>query len=128
MEVKIKYLEGQKFIAESRGHKIIIDQPKDKGGSDDGLSPLEVFLAAVGSCAGFYAKMYCQNAGIDAGNLEVNVSSSLTADKPIRFQDIEVKLYLGKDIAERKSALLSFVANCPVHNTVKAATNIKFII
>lgn len=128
MEVKIRYLEGHKFEAESRRHKIIIDQPKEKGGSDEGFNPLEVFLASVGSCAAFYAKMYCQNAGIDAANLEVNVSSSLTADKPLRFQDIEVKLNLGRDIAERKNALLSFAANCPVHNTVKAAANIRFII
>ncbi len=128
MEVKVKYLSQQKFLAETPNHKIIIDQPKEKGGADEGMNPLEVFLAALGSCAGFYAKNYCQNSGIEAKGLEVTVSSSLTPDKPMRFQDIEVKISLGSDIADRKNPLLAFVKNCPVHNTIKSNPDIQFII
>lgn len=128
MEVKIKYLEGQKFIAEASGHKIIIDQPKEKGGADEGMNPLGLFLSALGSCAAFYAKNYCKNASIDTKNLEVSVSSNLSADKPFRFQDIDVKISLCNDIGERKDALIGFVENCPVHNTLKASPNVNFII
>ncbi len=128
MEIKIKYLGGQKFQAESAGHKLIIDQPKEKGGSDEGMNPLEVFLSALAGCAGVYAKMYCQNANIDTKNLQVSVVSALAQDKPLRFQDIQVKISLGVDIGKRKPALLNFVKNCPVHNTLKANTSVEFII
>lgn len=128
MEVKIKYLGGHKFIAEASGRKLIIDQPKEKCGSDEGMSPLEIFLTALGSCAGVYAQRYCQNAGIEAKDLEVSVSSSLTKDLPLRFQDIDVKISLSEDIAERKKALLSFVNNCPVHNTLKSNPNVNFVV
>lgn len=128
MEVKIRYLEGQKFIAEASGHKIIIDQPKEKGGSDEGMNPLELFLSALGSCAAFYAKNYCKNASIDTKNLEVNVSSILTTEKPFRFQDIDIRISLGQDIKEREKALISFVENCPVRNTIKASPKVNFML
>lgn len=127
MEIKIKYLAEQKFLAESRNHKIIIDQPKDKGGEDAGMNPLEIFLTSLGSCAGFYVKMYCQNAGVDTQNLEIGVSASLTADKPFRFQDIKVKIFLDS-VGKRKQALLNFINNCPVNNTLKANPGVKFIV
>ncbi len=128
MEIKVKYLEGQKFQVESGQHRLLIDQPKEKGGSDQGMSPLEVFLSALGSCAGAYAKMYCQNAGIDTQNLEVSVTAALTSDRPLRFQEIKIKISLGVDLGDRKSALLSFVKNCPVHNTLKANSSVEFTI
>ncbi len=128
MEVKAKYIGQQKFIAQTQNHKIIIDQPKDKGGTDEGMNPLEVFLAALASCAGFYAKNYCQNSGIETKDLEITVSSSLASDKPMRFQDIKVKISLGDNIADRKDPLLAFVKNCPVHNTIKSNPVIQFII
>lgn len=127
MEVKIKYLGGQKFLCESRHHKLIIDQPVEKGGEDEGMNPLEIFLVALGGCAGVYAKNYCQKAGINTDNLELNISSSLTAEKPSRFQDISVRISLGQDIAERKNALLQFAGNCPVHNTIKSNPKVSFI-
>lgn len=128
MEIKIKYLGGKKFLAQCRQHKLIIDQPLEKGGEDLGMSPLELFLSALGSCTAVYAKTYCQGAGIDADNLEVNISSNLTADKPVRFKDISIGISLGVDIAERKNALLQFVSNCPVHNTIKANPEVKFVV
>jgi len=128
MEVKVRYLDGQKFQVESGQHMMLIDQPKEKGGSDQGMSPLEAFLSALGSCVGVYAKMYCQNAGIDTQNLEVSVTASLTSDRPLRFQDIKIKISPGVDLGDRKSALLSFVKNCPVHNTLKANSSVEFTI
>jgi len=128
MEVKIKYLGGQKFSALCRQHEIIIDQPKEKGGTDQGMNPLEVLLVALGSCTGVYAKTYCQSSGVETKDLEISVSSSLTKEAPFRFKDISVKINLGQDIAERKGALRNFINNCPVGSTLRNSPNIDFVI
>ena len=99
-------------------HQFIIDQPKEKGGSDSGMNPLEVFLSALASCIAVYTKRYCQSAKIDFSKLAVSVESELSQDKPVRFKDIKVSIDLGYDIGDKKESLLRFVRNCPIHNTI----------
>lgn len=128
MEVTVKYIDNQKFIAQSGSHQLIIDQPKEKGGNEEGMSPLEVFLISLGACAAVYAKGYCKNAQIDAKDFKISVTSDLTPDSPRRFKDIKVKISLGQDLGNRKDALLSFVKNCPVHNSLINKPNVEFSI
>jgi len=128
MEITVRYLDNHKFIASTGNHQIIIDQPKDKGGADEGMNPLEVFLASLGACIGFYAKNYCKNANIDTAGLQVKVNSQLSQDSPKSFKEIQVKIELSKDIGNRKDALLSFVKNCPVHNTLNSSPKVDLSI
>jgi putative redox protein len=125
MKIRIKHEEGYRFIAQAGEHKFYIDQPKDKGGSDLGMNPLEVFLSSLGSCVAVYTKRYCQDAKIDYAGLSVDIDAELSQDRPFRFSDIKVKIALGKDVDNRKDALLNFVRNCPIHNTVSGHPNIS---
>jgi len=126
MEINVKYIDNQKFVARSGNHQLTIDQPKDKGGNDEGMNPLEVFLVSLGACAGVYSKGYCKNAQIDTKDLKITVSSELTSESPRRFKDIKVQIDLGQDLGNRKEALLNFVRNCPVHNSLAGKPNIEF--
>ena len=128
MEVTIRYVDNQKFIAQAGKHQLVIDQSIEKGGNDEGMNPLEVFLVALGACAGVYAKSYCKNARIEAANLQINVTSQLSQDVPKRFKDIKVGINIGQALGERQNALLSFVKNCPVHNTLAGKPNVEFTI
>ena len=126
MEITVKYAGKQKFIAHAGRHQVVIDQPIEKGGNDEGMNPLEIFLVALGACAGVYAKSYCKNARIDASNLQISVSSDLSPDAPKRFKDIKVRIDLGQNPGERQNALLNFVKNCPVHNTLVGKPSVEF--
>jgi putative redox protein len=55
MEVKITHLDQVKFAIHSRSHSILCDQPAENGGEDSGMTPPELLLASLGSCAAFYA-------------------------------------------------------------------------
>ena len=61
MELKVAYRSGKKFVVTCRGKQIIIDQPVESGGNDEGMSPPETFIASVGSCMGVYVLNYCKN-------------------------------------------------------------------
>ena len=53
MDLRVKYKEGVRFVAETRGHRIEIDQPLGGGGQDRGMTPPELLLASLGSCAAY---------------------------------------------------------------------------
>jgi putative redox protein len=58
MEVKIIHLDQVKFNIQSRSHTILCDQPPENDGGDTGMTPPELLLASLGSCAAFYAVQY----------------------------------------------------------------------
>ena len=128
MEVRVKYEDGTKFTAEARTHQFNIDQPKEKGGSDSGMKPLEVFLASLGSCIPVYAKKYCKDTNVDTSGLSVEVDAELGPDRPFMLKDIKIKIILNKDLGPRKESLLKFVKNCPIHNTIMGNPNIEITI
>lgn len=127
MEVTVKYITGQKFLVSAKAHEIIVDQPKEKGGADEGMNPLELFLSALAACVSGYAKSYLKNVGLDAKKLKVRVSGELTEEVPRRFKDIKVEIEAG-DLGSRKEAFLNFVKNCPVHNTLAGRPELEFIV
>src|ERR1035441_8635479 len=51
MEVTIKHLDHVKFAIQTRSHTILCDQPAENGGDDAGMTPPELMLASLGSCA-----------------------------------------------------------------------------
>jgi len=58
MEVAVEFRGGTTFEVAARGHRLICDQPIDKGGADKGMSPPEFLLASLATCAAFYAAQY----------------------------------------------------------------------
>jgi uncharacterized OsmC-like protein len=77
MEVKIKHLDHVKFAIQTRSHTILCDQPAENGGDDAGMTPPELMLASLGSCAAFYAAQYLKARNLEETGVEVSV----TADK-----------------------------------------------
>lgn len=74
MEVKITHLNQVKFAIHSRSHSILCDQPAENGGEDTGMTPLELMLASLGSCAAFYAVQYLKTRNLDDSGVEVRSS------------------------------------------------------
>ena len=56
MEIKVT-LEGGKRVSTRIGdHLIMTDQPAKHGGGDEAPAPYDLFLASIGTCAGFYVQ------------------------------------------------------------------------
>src|ERR1700761_592648 len=58
MEVKVKQIDRFKFSVQARAHLMICDQPLENGGEDAGMTPPELLLGSLGTCAEFYAVQY----------------------------------------------------------------------
>jgi len=125
MEVTIKHLDRVKFAIHSRSHTILCDQPADNGGEDSGMTPPELLLASLGSCAAFYAVQYLKTRRLAESGVEVRV----TAEKlmqPARMGNFRVHVFCPVPLTEEQAeGLMRSVHHCLVHNTLLTPPEIK---
>lgn len=123
--VKVKQLAGVKFSVETRHHTIVCDQPLDNGGTDQGMTPPELMLGSLGSCAAFYAAQYLKSRGLAESGVEVSV----TAEKlkaPARLGNFKIDVTCPVELTpEQDQAMLNSVRHCLIHNTLLAPPEIE---
>jgi len=104
------------FTVRSKGHEFNVDT---KGAA---MSPPDVLLASLGTCIGVYMRKYAESARLDLGEFNIKVESAFEKEPKVHFSNIRVRIDLkNSNLDERKKAsLLSFIKNCPIHNTLKS--------
>lgn len=70
-EFKIRFVGGKKVVASLGGHEILTDQPQDQGGEGKDPAPLDLFLASIGTCAGYFVLVFCEKRGISTEGIEL---------------------------------------------------------
>ncbi len=120
-KVEIGSDSGYVFQALAGENKYIMDA-KSSGGS-----PLDVLLAALGGCIGVYIRKYAEGAKLDIGKIKITVQAELSSQRPVSFNKIQTQIDLGQAVLDerRKAALIEFIKNCPVHNTLKGAPEVE---
>jgi uncharacterized OsmC-like protein len=118
MEVKITHLNQTKFAVTSRAHTILCDQPAENGGEDSGMTPPELLLASLGSCAAFYAAQYLKTRNLAATGVEVTVTAE-KLKQPARVGNFRVHVACPVPLTdEQTTGLLRSVHSCLIHNTL----------
>jgi ribosomal protein S12 methylthiotransferase accessory factor len=126
MELKVS-LEGGKRVATRIGnHLIMTDQPAKNGGSDSAPAPYDLFMASIGTCAGFYVQSYCENKGIDSSGIEITLSARRDpATKQIN--GFVTTIHLPPEVPEKLHTALKRVAEqCAVKKTIM--NNPEFVV
>jgi putative redox protein len=127
MEVRVQHLGNVKFEASTRGHRVLCDQPQENSGADSGMTPPELLLASLGTCAGFYAAQYLKLHNLPADGLDVRV----TADKlkqPARLGDFRIEVTVPGLNERDESGVLRAVHACLIHNTLLNAPAIETVV
>lgn len=118
MELKITHVDGVKFNIEARSHTVVSDQPMDNGGADAGMTPPELLLASLGSCAAFYAAQYLKTRNLADGGVEVSVTAEKLKN-PGRLGNFRIRVVCPVPLSEEQSeALMRSVHHCTIHNTL----------
>ena len=118
MEVKITHLDRVKFAIQSRSHTILCDQPGENGGEDSGMTPPELLLASLGSCAAFYAVQYLKTRNLAETGVEVTVTAE-KLKQPARVGNFRVHVACPISLTEEQTeGLMRSVRHCLVHNTL----------
>jgi putative redox protein len=82
--IDIRFGQNTEVIAKLRDFEIVTDQPLKAGGGNSAPDPFSLFLASVGTCAGYYTLKYCQSHGID----QKDVRLKLTAIRDIQTRKL----------------------------------------
>ena len=124
MEVITQYRGNRRFEICARGHRVICDQPRDNRGEDTGMTPPELMLASLASCAGYYAAEYMNTRGLPSKDLVVRVTAEKAAH-PARLGSFRIEV-LGLSLDERhRTGVLRAVKACLIHNTLLTPPNIE---
>lgn len=114
----------------ARHHRIVVDEPAERGGTDMAATPLETMLAAFLSCTNVIAHVVAGDLGlrIEAMKLEAvgefdNRAVFGKADVPVPFPRISLEVGLKTDAApDRIEALRAAVARrCPMSMILRQA-------
>ena len=125
MQVRVCQIDGVKFEIQARTHKITCDQPAENGGADSGMTPPELLLASLGSCAAFYAAEYLRTRNLAQSGVEVSVTAEKLL-KPARLGHFRVQVTSPVSLtAEQTEAMMRCVHSCLVHNTLLSLPEIN---
>jgi len=118
LEVTVEHLGAVQFEIKPRGHSVVSDQPEENGGFDEGMTPPELMLASLGSCAGFYAAEYLKRKQLSVKGTKVRV----TADKattPARMDNFKIEVEVAVGLSEEHvKGVEEAVKRCLIHNTL----------
>ncbi len=118
MEVTVEHIGAVQFEIRARGHVIVSDQPVESGGYDEGMTPPELLLAALGSCAGYYAAQYMRKHKLGMEGTKVKVSAEKAKD-PARMENFAIRVDVPVGLSEAHTAgIEEAVHHCLVHNTL----------
>jgi uncharacterized OsmC-like protein len=118
MEVSVKLQGDVKFEVAARKHSLVCDQPAESGGSDEGMTPPELLLASLGTCAAFYASAYLRKKGLPRQGVEVRVTAE-KAGPPARLDDFKIGVKIPLALSEEQRAGVEVaVHHCLIHNTL----------
>jgi uncharacterized OsmC-like protein len=91
MEVVIEHLGAVQFEIKARAHTIVSDQPAESGGYDQGMTPPELLLASLGSCAAFYAGPYLRKHNLASEGTRVRVLAEKEKN-PARLENLRIEV------------------------------------
>lgn len=125
MEVKVSQIEGVKFSVQARSHVVVCDQPVENHGTDTGMTPPEMFLGALASCAAFYAAEYLRTRELSGTGVEVSVSAEKLLH-PARLANFHISVQSPVPLTDQQTeAMLRVVHSCLIHNTLLAPPKIR---
>src|ERR1700732_1004095 len=118
MEVLVEHLGAVQFEIKARQHTIACDQPAENGGYDEGMTPPELLLASLGSCAGFYAAQYLRKYKLASEGTRVRVTADKVKD-PARVDNFRIEIETPIELTEQhRAGVERAVHHCLIHNTL----------
>lgn len=115
--------KGLQVEAESRGFKIVLDEPEELGGTNTGMNPVEAVLCALGACQSIVCAAFAEAQGFKFDEFWIELEGDLDpdgfmglADVRNGFQEIRYSThFVTEESQERIDEFSDFIeAHCPV--------------
>ncbi len=124
-----------KTVVEARNFKIIVDEPKNLGGTDAGPNPVEYVLASLAGCLNVVGHLVAKEMGFALRGIEIEIEGDLD---PAKFMGAptkeragykEIRVVLKPDTDADKETLDKWAMvvkeRCPVSDNIANVTPVK---
>lgn len=122
MEILIT-LDGKRKVTAHlpEGFTVPTDQPVDEGGDGSAPTPFDLYLTALGTCAGVYVEDFCQHRGIPVDRITLKQSAEFTIDAHGKhhLDRVVLKISLPEDFPDKYRSAVAHVAElCAVKRSI----------
>lgn len=124
-----------KTVVKARGFEMVIDEPADLGGTNEGANPVEYELAALCGCINVMSHIVAKEMDIELKGVKINVSGTLNPDRLFgksmeeRAGYKEIKLEIKPDCDASPEILDKWLKQveerCPVSDNLMNQTPVK---
>lgn len=138
IRAKLNLAEGFRTRITAGKHTLIADEPESAGGKDEGMSPYDLLLAALGACTVMTLRLYIERKKWPITDVEVlltfdrihidDCESCTDEEKEGKkeIQHISRLIYVTGDVTEeQKERLLYIAGRCPVHVTIHSNPHVE---
>lgn len=103
MRIELRKVGACAFqVEDGRGHAVVIDGPASLGGTDAGMRPMEMFLAALASCSAVDVVMILEKQKQPLRDLAIFVEGERADAVPAVFTRIKLRFVAYGTVAENK--------------------------
>jgi putative redox protein len=130
MEAVIKQVNGITMAGKSDSNVwVTMDGPKEFGGSEAGVRPMELLLLGLGGCTGMDVISILAKKRAPFDNLEIHIEGNRAAEHPKVFTEIRIKyVFRGKGLNPKhveEAIALSQEKYCSASAMFRKACNIE---
>ncbi len=112
--MSITFPGGVAVEATFEGTTIRTDQPEKYGGGGTAPAPFDLFLASIGTCAGYYALRFCQERKIPADGLSLSMTWERSPETKLIVL-IRIAMTLPPEFPEKyRTAIVRAADQCAV--------------
>jgi putative redox protein len=127
IRVETVHQGGMSFTTTARGHAVTSDYPIRAG--DAGLTPLELVLAALASCAGSALAMLLRRAGQPFDALRVEARGLRRDEHPTLLTEIALEYVIAGSEVDREAVTRAIALSeerlCPVWALLRPGTKLS---
>lgn len=125
--LEVTFPGGKKIDANVGDFTIKTDQSEKAGGEGSAPTPFALFLASIATCAGVYAKSFCDKREIDTAGMKITLSYDVNPETKM-IDDVEIKLHTPKDFpAKYEKAVIKSMNLCAVKKHMENPPNFNTV-
>ena len=94
------------------------DQPEQNGGQNSAPAPFDLFLASLGTCAGFYALRFCQERKLTTAGMRLELTNEHNTETN-RLEKVKMTLHVPEGFPEKyRRVVLRAMNQCSVKKAI----------